>query len=72
LTKAQGLKRNSDTFNNTWFLSNQNSLFLIATGLENKIYSVQYQTPRQKTTIENGYKMLCNDIKQIKEIAGIN
>lgn len=71
LTKAQGLKRKSDAFNNTWFLSNQNSLFLIATGLKNKIYNVQYQSPRQETTVESGFKMLCNDIEQMKNKADI-
>ena len=72
LTKAQGLKRKFDAFNNTWFLSNQNSLFLIATGLKNKVYNVQYQSPRQQTTIESGFEMLCNDIEQMKKKADIN
>lgn len=71
LTKAQKLKRNSDAFNNTWFLSNQNSLFIIATGLKNKMYTVQYQSPRQQTTIEDGFNTLLFDIAEIKKCAGI-
>lgn len=71
LTKAQKLKRNNDNFNNTWFLSNQNSLFIIVTGLKNMMYHVQYQSPRQKTTIEEGFDSLFSDIKEIKRRAGI-
>lgn len=71
LTKAQKLKRNSNAFNDTWFLSNQNSLFIIATGLKNKMHFVQYQSPRQQTTIEEGFNTLFGDIAEIKKRAGI-
>ena len=72
LTQAQSLKRNSDDYNNVWFLSNQNSLFLIATGLKNTVYNVHYQSQRQQTTIEKGMASLYNDLEQIKIAANIN
>ena len=72
LTKAQQLQRKSDLFNDTWFLSNQNALFIIATGLKNGIYTIQYQSKRQQNTIENGNNSLIFDLEQIKKKAGIN
>lgn len=72
LTQAQSLKRNTNAFNNAWFLSNQNSLFLIATGLRNKIYNVHYQSHRQQITVEEGMTALYNDLEQIKKMANIN
>lgn len=71
LTKACSLKRDVNAFNNAWFLSNQNSLFLIATGIKSPLYSINYQSPRQKTTIEDGMQSLCTDIEQIRMKAGI-
>lgn len=72
LTQSQSLKRNTDAFNNAWFLSNQNSLFLIATGLRNKVYDVRYQSLRQQVTVEEGMTALYNDLEQIKKMANIN
>lgn len=71
LTKAQELKRNANAFDNVWFLSNQNSLFLIATGLRNAVYKVHYQSLRQQTTIEKGFESLCNDFEHIRKIINI-
>ena len=67
LTKAQKIQRRSDQYNDTWFLSNQNSLFIIATGMKNGIYTLEYQSKRQQKTIENGYKSLIQDLEQIKK-----
>ena len=67
LTKAQKIQRRSDQYNDTWFLSNQNSLFIIATGMKNGIYTLEYQSKRQQNTIENGYKSLIQDLEQIKK-----
>lgn len=72
LTQAQSLKRNADAFNNAWFLSNQNALFLIATGHRNNIYTVCYQSHRQQVTVEEGMRALYNDLEQIKKVANIN
>ena len=70
LTQAQSLKRNVNAFDNAWFLANQNSLFLIATGL--KVYNVHYQSQRQQVTVEEGMTTLYNDLEQIKKRANIN
>lgn len=72
LTQAQSLKRNVNAFDNAWFLANQNSLFLIATGLKNKVYNVHYQSQRQQVTVEEGMTTLYNDLEQIKKRANIN
>ena len=71
LTQAQTLKRNGDAFNNAWFLANQNSLFLISTGLKNEVYKVKYQSHRQQATIEKGIMDLHKDLEAIKKIANI-
>lgn len=72
LTQAQSLKRHTDDFNNAWFLSNQNALFTISTGLKNKVYNVCYQSQRQQVTVEEGMMTLYHDIEQIKKLANIN
>lgn len=72
LTQAQSLKRHTDDFNNAWFLSNQNALFIISTGLKNKVYNVCYQSQRQQVTVEEGMMTLYHDIEQIKKLANIN
>lgn len=71
LTQSQLLRRDADAFNDVWFLSNQNSLFLIATGFANRVNDLNYQSPRQQTTIENGMEVLHHDLVQIKKLAGI-
>lgn len=72
LTQAQSLKRHTDDFNNAWFLSNQNALFIISTGLKNQVYNVCYHSQRQQVTVEEGMVALYRDIEQIKKLANIN
>lgn len=67
LSHSQTIDRESTQYNNAWFMSNQNDLFLIAFDSENGPYRVTYKSLRQKNTIENGRKILREDLKMLKD-----
>lgn len=70
LSHAQIIKRESTQYNNAWFLSNQNDLFLIAFNSESGLYRANYQTARQQHTIEKGRSALENDLHIMREKIG--
>lgn len=70
LSHAQIIKRESTQYNNAWFLSNQNDLFLIAFNSEAGPYRANYKTARQQHTIEKGRSALENDLHIMREKIG--
>jgi hypothetical protein len=71
INRAQIMRRKSDNYNNTWFLSNQNDLMIISNIVSNPPFRINYTTRRQQTTIEEGQKLLINDLKIIRGKIGI-
>ncbi|OPX45964.1 hypothetical protein CLHUN_04390 [Ruminiclostridium hungatei] len=67
INRAQIMRRKSDNYNNSWFLSNQNDLMIISNVVSNPPFRINYTTRRQQTTIEEGQKLLINDLKIIRE-----
>lgn len=66
LTHAPSILRKSDSFNDVWFISNQNDLMLIAGITSRPTFKVINATQRQKDTIHEGEKQLLDDLKIIK------
>lgn len=72
LSHSQVIERESTQYNNAWFMSNQNDLFLIAFNTDTGPYRVIYKSARQKSTIENGRIALENDLHKLQEKIGEN
>ncbi len=72
LSHAQVIERESTQYNNAWFMSNQNDLFLIAFNSEAGPNRIIYKSTRQKNTIENGRLALKNDLCNLREKIGEN
>lgn len=72
LSHSQVIERKSTQYNNAWFMSNQNDLFLIAFNSMAGPYRVTYKSTRQKNTIENGRIALENDLHILRQKIGEN
>lgn len=72
LTYAQSLNRESDLFNDSWFISNQSDLLLISNNILHSPFKINYYTQRQENTIKKGREELINDLNQLKMKIGVN